>query len=57
MLRMFVGELSSGGGGKKILDVCLPTKIVLDKTWEVVDGLKLRERLQNRSIVESRVST
>jgi hypothetical protein len=36
MLRMFVGEVSSCGGGKKILDVCLPTKNVLDEPWEVV---------------------
>jgi hypothetical protein len=36
MLRMFVGEISSGGGRKKILDVCLPAKIGLDEPQEVV---------------------
>jgi hypothetical protein len=31
MLRMFMEEVSAGGGGTKILDVCIPTKIVLDE--------------------------
>jgi hypothetical protein len=31
-----MGEVSSGGGRKKILNVCLPAKIVLDEPWEVV---------------------
>jgi hypothetical protein len=33
---MFVGEVLSGGGRKKILDVCFPAKIVLDEPREVV---------------------
>ncbi len=46
MLRMFVGEVSSGRGRKKMLDVCLPTKIVLDEPQEVVTVLFLHQNQQ-----------